>query len=116
MATKPTVIPPGALTYKEFRALDNDPDFLKRWADPSIPRPLIVDMPQPRLNRSGWQSTETRKKLERAAEILTRLDADECREEIQRDQGGTLRPYLESAYKQLGEMLEVVRDERLITV
>ena len=71
--------------------------------------------PREHAQPPGWNSTETRKELERAATILTRMDSDEGREELQRDRAGTLRPFLLSAYKQLGEMLEVTHDDKLIT-
>jgi ParB/RepB/Spo0J family partition protein len=70
----------------------------------------------PPIQAPGWQSTEIRKELERAATILTRMDSDEGREEIARDRAGTLRPFLQSAYKQLGEMLEATHEEKVITL
>lgn len=78
-----------------------------------LPKTELVAPPPP---APGWQPTETRKELERAATILTRLDADEAREEMARDRLGTLRPFVLAAYKQLGEMLEVETNAKLITV
>jgi ParB/RepB/Spo0J family partition protein len=108
---------PGLEPQKSARGIDNN--------DPPIPKveplgqnvyetyDLASTQPAP-TPPPGWQPTENRKQLERAATILTKLDTDEAREELERDQ--TLRAFLMSAYRQLGEMLEATHDEKLITL
>jgi ParB/RepB/Spo0J family partition protein len=107
---------PGLKQQESTKGVDTtDPlEVVHETDSPKLTANLQLTSPVPPTPPPGWQPTENRKQLERAATILTKLDTDEAREELERDQ--TLRAFLLSAYRQLGEMLEATHDEKVITV